>query len=225
MKGPSCGRRPEDQVAAVTRIDSGRGLSMPGVLLRLCWVVNNFRKSFGDLSWLRISRESTDFWPRPARPTEFGAADGSLSRMIRSGLRARVSESFGNVWTACSVPGPPAAAEYLGWPSDLLYPLPDTLTDADGAMLEPLGVAIHAASLGHLHLGESAVVAGCGPIGLLLIQVLRAAGAAWVAAFDPLPHRREAASRAEGVNLARRPRTASVLGRKSFARLSAGGPG
>ena len=88
-----------------------------------------------------------------------------------------------------------ALREYLAWPADLLHPLPDTLTDADGAMLEPLGVAIHAADLGHLRLGGSALVAGCGPIGLLLIQVLRAAGAARVAAVDPVPHRRDAASR------------------------------
>ena len=102
-----------------------------------------------------------------------------------------------------------AMREYLAWPSDLLHPLPDALTDADGAMLEPLGVAIHAADLGHLRLGGSAVVAGCGPIGLLLIQVLRAAGAAWVAAFDPLPHRREAASRL-GADLAADPAEARV---------------
>ncbi len=88
-----------------------------------------------------------------------------------------------------------AMREYLTWPTGLLHPLPDGLTDADGAMLEPLGVAIHAADLGHLRLGGSALVAGCGPIGLLLIQVLRAAGTAWVGAFDPLPHRRQAAAR------------------------------
>jgi L-iditol 2-dehydrogenase len=99
--------------------------------------------------------------------------------------------------------------EYLAWPSDLLHPLPDALTDADGAMLEPLGVAIHAAGLGHLRLGGSAAVAGCGPIGLLLIQVLRAAGAAWVAAFDPLPHRRQAASRL-GADLAADPAQAGI---------------
>jgi len=102
-----------------------------------------------------------------------------------------------------------AMREYLAWPSDLLHPLPEALTGADGAMLEPLGVAIHAADLGHLRLGGSAVVAGCGPIGLLLIQVLRAAGAAWVAAFDPLPHRREAASRL-GADLAADPAEARV---------------
>jgi L-iditol 2-dehydrogenase len=86
-----------------------------------------------------------------------------------------------------------ALREYLAWPSHLLPPLPDTITDAGGAVLEPLGVAIHASDLGHLHLGGTAAVAGCGPIGLLLIQVLRAAGAAGVVAFDPLPHRRAAA--------------------------------
>jgi L-iditol 2-dehydrogenase len=55
-----------------------------------------------------------------------------------------------------------AMREYLAWPSDLLHPLPDALTDADGAMLEPMGVAIHAAGLGHLRLGgipEQAVAA------------------------------------------------------------------
>lgn len=86
-------------------------------------------------------------------------------------------------------------AELIAWPSHLLPALPDELTDADGAMLEPLGVAIHSVDLGHLPLAGSAAVVGCGPVGLLLIQVLRAAGAGTLIAFDPLPHRREAALR------------------------------
>jgi L-iditol 2-dehydrogenase len=88
-----------------------------------------------------------------------------------------------------------AMREQMAWPSHLLHRLPDGLTDADGAVLEPLGVAIHALDLGHVRLGAAAAVAGCGPIGLLLIQVLRAAGAGQVTAFDPLPHRRAAAGR------------------------------
>ncbi|WP_432991463.1 alcohol dehydrogenase catalytic domain-containing protein [Dactylosporangium sp. CA-233914] len=84
---------------------------------------------------------------------------------------------------------------YLAWPTDRLHPLPDSLTDADGAMLEPLGVAVHAVDLGHVRLGAHVAVIGCGPIGLLLIQLARAAGAARVLAADPLPHRREAALR------------------------------
>jgi L-iditol 2-dehydrogenase len=82
---------------------------------------------------------------------------------------------------------------YLAWPTARLYPLPEALSDADGAMLEPLGVAVHAVDLGHIPLGASVAVIGCGPIGLLLVQVARAAGAARVLAADPLAHRRLAA--------------------------------
>jgi L-iditol 2-dehydrogenase len=83
---------------------------------------------------------------------------------------------------------------YLAWPTTRLHPLPDALTDADGAMLEPLGVAVHAVDLGHVPLGGSVAVIGCGPIGLLLIQVARAAGAARILAADLLEHRRLAAT-------------------------------
>jgi L-iditol 2-dehydrogenase len=85
--------------------------------------------------------------------------------------------------------------EIMAWPSALLHPLPDRVSDADGAMLEPLGVAIHSADLGHLPLAGTASVIGCGPIGLLLIGVLKAAGARSVLAVEPLAHRREAAAR------------------------------
>ncbi len=85
--------------------------------------------------------------------------------------------------------------EFMTWPAAQLYPLPDRLSDADGAMLEPLGVAVHSVDLGHLPFGGSASVVGCGPIGLLLIGLLKAAGASSVLAIEPLAHRREAAAR------------------------------
>ena len=85
--------------------------------------------------------------------------------------------------------------EVMAWPTSALHPLPDRVCDADGAMLEPLGVAIHSADLGHLPFGGTASVIGCGPIGLLLIGVLKAAGASSVLAVEPLAHRREAAAR------------------------------
>jgi L-iditol 2-dehydrogenase len=85
--------------------------------------------------------------------------------------------------------------EFMAWPTRLLHPLPDALSDADGAMLEPLGVAVHAVDLGHLAFGGSASVVGCGPIGLLLVGLLKAAGARSVLAIEPLAHRREAAAR------------------------------
>ena len=86
--------------------------------------------------------------------------------------------------------------EYLTWPTEALHPLPDSIDATAGAMLEPLGVAIHSLDLGHVHLGSEVAVVGCGPIGLLLIQVARAAGARVPLAVDPLPHRRDAAERA-----------------------------
>jgi L-iditol 2-dehydrogenase len=85
--------------------------------------------------------------------------------------------------------------EVMAWPATALHPLPDEVPDADGAMLEPLGVAIHSADLGHLPFAGTAAVIGCGPIGLLTIGVLKAAGASSVLAVEPLAHRREAAAR------------------------------
>jgi L-iditol 2-dehydrogenase len=85
--------------------------------------------------------------------------------------------------------------ELMAWPSARLHPLPDTVSDACGALLEPLGVAIHSVDLGHVPFGGTASVIGCGPIGLLLVGLLKAAGARSVLAVEPLAHRREAAWR------------------------------
>jgi L-iditol 2-dehydrogenase len=84
--------------------------------------------------------------------------------------------------------------ELIAWPTHLLHPLPPPLTAIDGAMLEPLGVALHAYDLGHVRAGSSVGVVGCGPIGLLLVQLAVAAGCTVVAA-DLLPHRLAAAER------------------------------
>jgi L-iditol 2-dehydrogenase len=83
--------------------------------------------------------------------------------------------------------------ELMPWPAGLLHPLPDGVSDAAGALLEPLGVALHALDLGHVPFGGVVAVVGCGPIGLLLVQLLHAA-AARVLAVEPMPHRRQAAS-------------------------------
>jgi L-iditol 2-dehydrogenase len=81
----------------------------------------------------------------------------------------------------------------LAWPERLAHAVPDVLGDAEGALLEPLGVALHALDLGQAGEGTVAGVFGCGPIGLLLVQALAAAGAETIVATDPLPHRRAAA--------------------------------
>jgi L-iditol 2-dehydrogenase len=85
--------------------------------------------------------------------------------------------------------------EYVAWPTALLFPVPDTFSTAAVALLEPLGVALHGFDLGHVRFGSSVAVVGCGPIGLLGVQVARAAGAASVVAVEPLAQRRAAAAR------------------------------
>lgn len=86
-----------------------------------------------------------------------------------------------------------ALREWLTWSEKSLIPIPDSISDADGAMLEPLGVAIHTVDLGKLKAGMAVGVFGCGPIGLLIIQVAKLSGAAKIIATDKLAHRVEAA--------------------------------
>ncbi|HEX7557110.1 MAG TPA: zinc-binding dehydrogenase, partial [Leptolinea sp.] len=89
-----------------------------------------------------------------------------------------------------------ALREWVAWDSSCLFELPETISDAEGAMLEPLGVAIHAIDLAKLQIGITVGVFGCGPIGLLIIQLARLAGAKQIIATDPLPHRVDAAKKA-----------------------------
>jgi L-iditol 2-dehydrogenase len=81
----------------------------------------------------------------------------------------------------------------VAWPEHLVHPIPDSIPDGAAPLLEPLGVALHAVDLGGSRPGTTAAVLGCGPIGLLLVQVLHAAGVTVELATDPLPHRATAA--------------------------------
>ena len=76
---------------------------------------------------------------------------------------------------------------------DLIVPVPQDFSPLDAVMLEPLGVAIHAVDLARPRLLERVTLLGCGPIGLLILQVLKVAGAGEILAVDPQPHRRELA--------------------------------
>jgi L-iditol 2-dehydrogenase len=97
-----------------------------------------------------------------------------------------------------------ALRTHMAWPERCLVTMPDNLSDAEGPLLEPLGVAIHAVDLVGLRPGQSAGVFGCGPIGLMLVELLRSSGAGTIVATDLLAHR--VAKAAElGATLALRP--------------------
>jgi len=95
-----------------------------------------------------------------------------------------------------------ALREWMPWPRQNLHALPESLSAADGAMLEPLGVALHACRLARIAPGDCVGVFGCGPIGWLTIQVAGLLGASTVIATE-LPTRpfRLAAGAAKGATM------------------------
>ncbi len=76
------------------------------------------------------------------------------------------------------------ASEYFAVDASKVTPIPEEMTYSEGAMIEPLAVTVHAAKRFPDLKGAKAVVLGCGPIGILLIESLKALGAAEVMATD-----------------------------------------
>src|SRR5215213_5559147 len=69
-----------------------------------------------------------------------------------------------------------AFAEYVAVPARILYRLPETLSFERAALIEAVSVAVHAVGLKVPAPADQVLVVGCGMIGLLVIQVLRARG-------------------------------------------------
>ncbi|MCX7680839.1 MAG: NAD(P)-dependent alcohol dehydrogenase [Anaerolineae bacterium] len=88
-----------------------------------------------------------------------------------------------------------AYVEYKVMPAANCFPLPDGFSPDEGALLEPLGIAIHAVDLAHLRPGYTVAVLGAGPIGLLTAAVAKISGAAAIYVSEPLAYRREFALR------------------------------
>jgi len=88
-----------------------------------------------------------------------------------------------------------ALAEYVVVPARILYRIPEAVSFEQAAMVEPTSVAVHAVGRARIRLNDSAVVIGAGVIGLLAVQVLRAAGCGRIVAVDLAPERLELARR------------------------------
>ncbi len=88
-----------------------------------------------------------------------------------------------------------ALTQQLKVPIQSIIPIPDIMSADQAAMLEPLGVCIHAIDLAKPRLLESVAVLGCGPIGLGIIQLLQLSGCGDIFAIDPQRHRRTLAKK------------------------------
>lgn len=68
-------------------------------------------------------------------------------------------------------------AEYVIVPTYQLYKLDERMSFEEGALIEPISVGIHAVRKGHLTEGDTVAIVGAGPIGLVTLQAVKAAGA------------------------------------------------
>ena len=87
------------------------------------------------------------------------------------------------------------ASEYFAVDDSKITPIPQHMTYNEGAMIEPLAVTVHAVKRMGDVTGLNVAVLGCGPIGILLIQSLKAMGAAKVMATEISDYRLELAKK------------------------------
>jgi L-iditol 2-dehydrogenase len=87
-----------------------------------------------------------------------------------------------------------AFAEYVAVPEHILHRLPGELPFEHAALIEPFAIALHALGRSPVTLNETAVVVGCGMIGLAVIQAARLAGFGRIVAVDVAPEKLEMAA-------------------------------
>ena len=84
-------------------------------------------------------------------------------------------------------------------PAALCFKLPDSVSLAEGAMIEPLAVGVQAAAKARIAPGDTALVLGAGPIGILVALSALAGGASTVHLFDPMAEKLALAGRYDGI--------------------------
>jgi len=84
-----------------------------------------------------------------------------------------------------------ALAEYIACPADATYPLPDSISYIEGALIEPFGVGLHAVRLADPQPGDRLCILGAGAIGLSVLLCARLRGVSSIAVVEPVPGRRE----------------------------------
>lgn len=90
---------------------------------------------------------------------------------------------------------PGGFAEYVKAYASMLVRVPKQVNDRAAALAEPLAVALHAFRSTHVNMGDTVAVIGAGPIGLLVLQCSRGAGARAVGVIEAARGRRDLAAK------------------------------
>jgi len=101
------------------------------------------------------------------------------------------------------------AAELCVVPERMVYRVPDEMAFDVAALAEPLACVLNGTKQASIHPGESVLILGGGPIGLLYLMLLKAAGASPLVVSEPAPHRARWA-RDFGADVVVDPRAANV---------------
>jgi L-iditol 2-dehydrogenase len=88
-----------------------------------------------------------------------------------------------------------AFVEYLSYPADMVFKLPDSMDTVEGALLEPFCVGLHAVQQSGGTVGDTAVILGAGCIGLCTLLALQVAGIHQIYVVDVIPKRLEMAKK------------------------------
>ena len=84
---------------------------------------------------------------------------------------------------------------YIAFPENMCFKLPDNMSTKEGALVEPLSVGLHAANQGNVQLGDQVVILGSGCIGLMTMLACKAHGATDITVIDVIPKRLEYAKK------------------------------
>lgn len=84
---------------------------------------------------------------------------------------------------------------YIAFPENMCFKLPENISTKEGALVEPLSVGMHAASQGQIGLGDQVVILGAGCIGLVTLLACKAYGATDITVVDVIPKRLEYAKK------------------------------
>ena len=95
--------------------------------------------------------------------------------------------------TTLGLKTPGAYAEYVSVPEYQLYSLPENVTYEQAAQLEPVTVCLHTMDMAEIRIGENVLIYGAGPLGLLIFQLAKMAGANEIYVVEKSKFRREKA--------------------------------
>ena len=92
-------------------------------------------------------------------------------------------------------PNDGSLSQWMLMPARCCFPVPEAISDIEAALLEPMGVGLHAVDLAKVRPAHSVAILGAGSIGLFILQIARLAGADPIFVTDKFPWRLKVARR------------------------------